>query len=116
MRLLISILMMSICISAHAGDYKKRNGALSIFSEGNHQTFNLNSSHGDSSGVCEISGEITPVAAKKGQRSRWIYSDQSSMCVAVITELGNGSMQVTTKDCDTYCGISEAGSMDGRYN
>ena len=66
--------------------------------------------------VCEIGGELTLIDARKGQRNRWVYSDQSSMCVVLISELDNGAMQVISKDCDKHCSVTSIGSINGTYN
>ncbi|CDG23298.1 conserved protein of unknown function [Xenorhabdus poinarii G6] len=39
----------------------------------------------------------------------------SSVCVAVISELNDGSVNVMTCSCENYCGVSAVGSMDGEY-
>lgn len=98
----------------HAGEYVKRNGILSLTPAVKIAKFNINASHGDTS-VCEIQGEAIAITPTKEQQNRWIYSDQSSMCVAVIGQLKDGSIQVMTRDCDTFCGVSALGAMDGKY-
>lgn len=100
---------------AYAGEYVKSDGVLSI-STGNGATkFSINASRGDASGVCNMEGIAESVGAGAGQRSRWVYSDSSSACVAVISESNDGSVNVITRSCDNYCGVSAVGSMDGKY-
>ncbi|EAM5405517.1 acyl-CoA dehydrogenase [Salmonella enterica] len=100
---------------AHAGEYIKRNGALSLSQGSGAVEFNINASHGNASGVCNMEGIAESVGAGAGQRNRWVYSDSSSACVAVISELKDGSVNVMTRSCENYCGVSAVGSMDGKY-
>jgi len=93
----------------------KRNGALSLSTENDTAEFNINASHGNTSGVCNMEGIAERVGAGTGQRNRWVYSDSSSACVAVISELKDGSVNVMTRSCDNYCGVSAVGAMDGKY-
>ncbi|QMI03390.1 acyl-CoA dehydrogenase [Citrobacter sp. RHB25-C09] len=113
-KIIITLCLMASLPWAHAGEYIKRNGILSLSPAVEVAKFNINASHGDTS-ICEIQGEAISIAPTKNQQRRWIYSDQSSMCVAVISQLKNGSMQVMTRDCDTFCGVSALGAMDGEY-
>lgn len=116
MKLLTVLPLMILCFSAKASDFRKTNGTLSFYQSKNHTTFNINSSLCTTSGVCEVGGELTLIDARKGQRNRWVYSDQSSMCVVLISELNNGAMQVISKDCNKYCGVTSIGSINGTYN
>ncbi|WP_035345525.1 MULTISPECIES: hypothetical protein [Dickeya] len=115
MKIFILTIIISLSVSAYASDYKKRNGVLSLTPEGGYARFNINASYDATSGVCELDGKAMPSVAQQGQRNRWVYNDQSSMCIAVISELRSGAMQVITKDCDSYCGVSAIGAMDGKY-
>ncbi|EOD9008972.1 acyl-CoA dehydrogenase [Enterobacter hormaechei] len=116
MKLLTVLTLMILCFSAKASDFKKINGILSLYQSENHTTFSISSSLGTTLGVCEIGGELTLIDARKGQRNRWVYSDQASMCVVLISELDNGAMQVISKDCDQHCGVTSIGSINGIYN
>lgn len=116
MKLLTALPLMIVCFSTKASDFKKINGTLSLYQSKNHTTFSINSSLGTTSGVCEIRGELTLINARKEQRNRWVYSDQASMCVVLISELDNGAMQVISKDCDQRCGVTSIGSINGIYN
>lgn len=114
-KIILTLLLVSCLPIAHAGEYVKRNGALSL-SPGNGATeFNINASNGNASGVCNMEGVAESVGAGTGQKNRWVYSDSSSSCVAVISELKDGSVNVMTRSCENYCGISAVGSMDGQY-
>ena len=99
----------------HANVYTKNNSVLSL-SPGNGVTeFNINVSHGNVSGICKIRGVAESVEAGTGQRNRWVYNDSSNACVAVISELNDGSVNVITRSCEIYCGVSAKGSMSGKY-
>nr|WP_288954466.1 acyl-CoA dehydrogenase [uncultured Citrobacter sp.] len=100
---------------AHASEYVKRDGALSMLQHDGGVEFNINASNGNTSGVCNMEGVAKNVGAGAGQRNRWVYSDPKSACVAVISELNNGSVNVMTRSCEGYCGVSAIGSMDGKY-
>lgn len=100
---------------AYAGEYVKRDGVLSILSGNGTAKFSINASHGDASGVCNMEGIAESVEAGAGQQNRWVYSDSSSACVAVISEANDGSVNVITRSCDNYCGVSAVGSMDGKF-
>ncbi|WP_072036852.1 MULTISPECIES: acyl-CoA dehydrogenase [Enterobacterales] len=77
--------------------------------------FSINGSHDNTSGSCNIGGIAESVRTGEGQRNRWVYSDSSSVCVAVISELKDGTINVMTRSCEKYCGVSAVGSMDGKY-
>lgn len=114
-KIVLTLLLASSFTMAHAGEYVKQNGDLSLSMGNGTAEFNINASHGNASGVCNMEGIAEPVGASAGQRNRWVYSDSSSACVAVISELKDGSVNVMTRSCDNYCGVSAAGSMDGKY-
>jgi hypothetical protein len=99
----------------HAGEYVKRNGVLSLSSENGAAGFNVNASHGNASGICNMEGVAESIGAGAGQRNRWVYSDSSSACIAVISEMKDGSVNVMTRGCENYCGVTAIGSMDGKY-
>ncbi|EAM9428028.1 TPA_asm: acyl-CoA dehydrogenase [Salmonella enterica] len=114
-KIALTVLLASSFTMAHAAEYAKRNGAL-FLSPGNGATeFNINASNGNASGVCNMEGVAESVGAGTGQKNRWVYSDSSSACVAVISELKDDSVNVMTRSCENYCGISAIGSMDGKY-
>lgn len=117
-RLTVTLLLMLISTAASAADYIKPNAGLSLTPQGENMAFSINSSYGDASGVCNMDGVAQPIPAGKGQKHCWGWSDNdsNSQCVAVISEDKNGKMNVTTKGCDGYCGMSAVGSMDGLYH
>ncbi|MDQ7883939.1 acyl-CoA dehydrogenase [Atlantibacter hermannii] len=99
----------------YADEYIKNNGTLSLSSDNGAVTFSINASHINSSGICNMEGVAESVGAGSGQRNRWIYSASSSACLAVISELKDGSVNVMTRSCESYCDVSAIGSMDGKY-
>ncbi|MGQ6052065.1 acyl-CoA dehydrogenase [Serratia sp. IR-2025] len=116
MKRLVGVLLFVVSVPmVHASEYVKRDGALSIFQHDGGVKFNINASHGNASGVCNMEGIAERVGAGAGQRNRWVYSDSSSACVAVISELKDGSVNIITRSCENYCGVSAIGSMDGKY-
>ena len=76
----------------------------------------INASTGDGSGVCNIEGTAQQIAARESQKRRWVWNDNTSQCVAVISELKNGKASVMTRACEGYCGASAAGAMNGLFN
>ena len=114
-KIVITLLLASSFTMAHAAEYVKRNGALSLSTGSDTAEFNINASHGNASGVCNMEGIAERVGAGAGQRNRWVYSDSLSACVAVISELKDGSVNIITRSCENYCGVSDIGSMDGKY-
>ncbi|RPH20926.1 acyl-CoA dehydrogenase [Buttiauxella warmboldiae] len=114
-KIVLTLLLASSFTMAHAAEYVKQNGALSLSTGSGTAEFNINASHGNASGVCNMEGIAESVGAGAGQRNRWVYSDSSSACVAVISELKDGSVYVMTRNCENYCGVSAVGSMDGNY-
>lgn len=116
MKKIVLTLLLAISFTmAHAAEYFKQNGALSLSMGNDTAEFNINAPHGDASGVCNMEGIAERVGAGVGQRNRWIYSDSSSACVVVISELKDGSVNIMTRSCDNYCGVSAVGSMYGKY-
>jgi hypothetical protein len=116
MKKIISILfIVSSSTFAHAGEYVKPNGFLSLSAKNGFADFSINASRGDASGVCNMEGVAESVGAGAEQRNRWVYSDSSSTCVAVISELKDRTVNVMTRSCENYCGVSATGSMDGNY-
>lgn len=116
MKKTISILfIVSSFTFAHAGEYVKPNGSMSLSAKNGFADFSINASRGDASGVCNMEGVAESVGAGAEQRNRWVYSDSSSTCVAVISELKDRTVNVMTRSCESYCGVSAVGSMDGKY-
>lgn len=95
--------------------FTKNNNVMSLSPRVDIAEFSINGSHDNTSGSCNIGGIAESVRTGEGQRNRWVYSDSSSACVAVISELKDGTVNVTTRSCEKYCGVSAVGSLDGKY-
>lgn len=108
---------MLMITAANAAGYVKSDAGLSMTPLGQNMAFSINSSYGDASGVCNLKGIAQAFPAGKGQKHSWGWSDSdnNSKCVAVISEDNNSKMNVLTKGCDNYCGMSAVDSMDGVY-
>lgn len=102
--------------SASATEYTRPNASLVLTPDGHNMAFSINSSYGETTGVCNMEGIARTVPPMSGQKGRWVWSDNNSQCVAVISEIHSGLVEITTKGCDGYCGLSATGSMDGRYH
>ncbi len=63
-----------------------------------------------------MEGTANQIVAGESQKRRWVWNDNTSQCVAVISELKNGKASVMTRGCEGYCRISAAGTMDGLFN
>ncbi|MBG6246232.1 acyl-CoA dehydrogenase [Candidatus Symbiopectobacterium sp. 'North America'] len=113
-KITIAFILIANLPLAHAGEYVKRNGVLSLSPRGAVAEFNINASHGDTS-ICEIYGEAISIGAEKGLHNQWVYSDKESTYAVVISEHKNGTIQVITDKCDNYCGVSAIGVIDGKY-
>jgi len=100
---------------AHAGEYVKPNGSLLLSTKNGFADFNINASRGDASGVRNMEGVAESIGAGAEQRNRWVYSDSSSSCVAVISELKDRTVNVITRSCENYYGVSAVGAIDGKY-
>jgi hypothetical protein len=117
MKKIISVLfIVSSFHFAHAGEYVKANSYLSLSAKNGFAEFNINASRGEASGVCNMEGVAVSVGAGADQQNRWVYSDSSSTCVAVISELKDRTVNVMTRSCENFCGVSAVGSMDGKYS
>ena len=114
-KIILAIFLTGSFTLAYASEYIKNNGALSLSSDNGSAAFSINTSYDSSSGSCNMEGVAKLVGAGVGQKNRWVYSDSSSACVAVISELKDGSVNVVTRSCESYCGVSTASSMDGKY-
>ncbi len=115
-KILLALLIASSFTIAHAAEYVKRYGFLSLSVKNGFAEFNFNASRGDDSGVCNMEGVAESVGAGVEQRNRWVFNDSSSTCVAVISELESRTVNVMTSNCEKYCGVSAVGSMDGKYS
>ena len=70
----------------------------------------------DGSGICNMDGTSQQIAAGENQKRRWIWNDSSSQCIAVLSEMNNGTASVMTRGCEGYCGASATAAMDGMFN
>ena len=113
---LLVLLMVTIALPAAATQYVKPGAVLTLHPGENNAEFNINSSMGDGSGVCNMDGTAQQIAAGESQKHRWIWNDNTSQCVAVISELNNGKASVMTRGCEAYCGASPTGTIDGLFN
>lgn len=102
--------------TCRSSQYVKPGAVLTLNPGKGNAEFNINASTGDGSGVCNMEGTAQQIAAGENQKRRWVWNDNTSQCVAVISELKNGKASVMTRGCEGYCGASAAGAMDGLFN
>ncbi len=114
MKLAITIAALLACVSAQAAEpgiqlYRKANGIAALQPQTGGASFEIQSSQGQAQ--CTLEGTARPIDA-----GRWAYTpdDKADQCVAVLNTRG-GRLVVTTKGCESYCGLNAAGSMDGSY-
>ncbi|EAA2771243.1 acyl-CoA dehydrogenase [Salmonella enterica subsp. diarizonae] len=115
-RKLLALLMAAITLPVAAAQYVKPGAVLTLNPGQNNAEFNINASTGDGSGVCNMEGTAQQIAAGESQKHRWIWNDNASQCVAIISELNNGKTSVMTRGCEGYCGALATGTMDGLFN
>ncbi|CAI0990979.1 acyl-CoA dehydrogenase [Serratia proteamaculans] len=115
-RKLLALLMAAITLPVAAAQYVKPGAVLTLHPGQNNAEFDINASTGDGSGVCNMEGTAQQIAAGESQKRRWVWNDNTSQCVAIISELNNGKTNVITRGCEGYCGASAAGAMDGLFN
>ncbi|WP_160117939.1 acyl-CoA dehydrogenase [Raoultella ornithinolytica] len=115
-RKLMALLMLATTLPAAATQYVKPGAVLTLNPGQGNAQFNINASTGDGSGVCDMEGAAQQIAAGENQKRRWVWNDNTSQCVAVISELNNGKTSVITRGCEGYCGASATGVMDGLFN
>lgn len=99
----------AVALADVSGSYSKKNAAAELKQQGKAVEFSINSSVGRN--MCELEGVASMIDEN---RAAFSPSDKSDKCVAVLNFTG-GQLKVTTKDCDSYCGLNAAGSMDGQY-
>lgn len=99
----------AIAFADVSGSYSKKNAVAELKQQGKAVEFSINSSVGQN--ICEIEGVAAMI---DDNRAAFTPGDKSDKCVAVLNFTG-GQLKVTTKDCDNYCGLNAAGSMDGQY-
>ncbi|WP_436933322.1 acyl-CoA dehydrogenase [Escherichia coli] len=115
-RKLLALLMAAIALPALAAQYVKPGAILTLNPGEGKAEFSINASTGDGSGICNMDGKAQQIAAGERQKRRWVWNDNTSQCVAVISELKNGKASVMTRACEGYCGASAEGAMDGLFN
>ncbi|WP_368930515.1 hypothetical protein [Achromobacter xylosoxidans] len=96
------------------GKYNKQGGELIVKESQQGVQFAFNSNVG--AHACSL-GEDEPLFARPidGTRAAWTSEDPADQCV-VLLHFSNRAVQVTTKGCDSYCGMNAAGSMAGKYS
>lgn len=105
----IAVMGINNAYAETANEYSKDNAIASIKASGQAVEFSINSSvdmH-----VCEISGTAVMVDA---QRAAYTSSDPEDKCT-VLLGLDGDMLKVTTRSCESYCGLSAQGSLDGLY-
>lgn len=115
-RKLWALLMAAITLPVAAEQYIKPGAVLTLHPGQDKAEFNINASTGDGSGVCNMEGTAQQIAAGERQKRRWAWNDNTSQCVAVISELKNVKARVMTRACEGYCGASAARATDGLFN
>ncbi|WP_370619719.1 acyl-CoA dehydrogenase [Citrobacter meridianamericanus] len=115
-RKLLASLMAAITLPVAAAQYVKPGAVLTLNPGKGNAEFNINASTGDGSGVCNMDGTAQQIAAGESQKRRWVWNDNASQCVAVISEMNNGKASFKTRGCEGYCGAPAAGTMDGIFN
>ncbi|WP_213796275.1 acyl-CoA dehydrogenase [Klebsiella aerogenes] len=115
-RKLLALLMAAITLPVAAAQYVKPGAVLTLNPGKDNAEFNINASTRDASGVCNMEGTAQQIAAGESQKRRWVWNDNTSQCVAVISELNSGKASVMTRGCEAYCGASPTGTIDGLFN
>lgn len=91
------------------GEYVNKNAEVDVTQKGKEVKFSINSAVGMQ--ACELKGAAEMINANN---ATYKSTDNSDKCVVILTFAGN-QLKVKTKDCDGYCGMDAAGSMDGTY-
>ena len=95
----------------YTGQYKKKNGEVNVQMLSDNQIkFWINTVVGMQ--PCNI-GEDGNAVATFVDKNRAAFSGEEK-CVVVL-RFEKNKLNVTSKDCDGYCGSQAAGSMDGAY-
>lgn len=115
-RKLMVLLIVATTLPVAAAQYVKPGAVLTLNPVKGNAEFNTNASMGDGSGVCNMEGTAQQIAAGESQKHRWVWNDNASQCVAIISEQNNGKINVMTRGCEGYCGASASGAMDGLFN
>ncbi|WP_318356485.1 acyl-CoA dehydrogenase [Enterobacter sp.] len=115
-RKLLALLMAAITLPVAAAQYVKPGAVLTLNPGKGNAEFSINASTRNGSGVCNMEGTAKQIAAGERQKRRWVWNDNTSQCVVIISELNNGKTSVMTRGCEGYCGASAAGTIDGLFN
>ena len=103
------ILATACATAAHAEPktvYSKKNGEVELTRNSDKAQFAIPSVAGQNR--FELEGSATQI-----DENRFAYtSDDADKCVAVLNTTG-GKLVVTTKSCESFCGMNAAGSTDG---
>ena len=91
------------------GEYVRENAAVDVKQNGKAIDFSINSVVGQH--PCNLEGTAVLIDAN---RAAYTPKDKSDKCVAIL-KFVFGGLTVMTKDCEGYCGLNAAGSMDGNY-
>jgi len=95
------------------GKYVKENAEVDIKLQEGKVDFSINSAV--EMNACSLEGKALPMSPQSaGYSAAFATGDKSNTCVARF-DFTDGGLTVTTKDCDGYCGMNAAGSMDGPY-
>lgn len=106
-----ALLMFSAC--GYAATYEKNNATLEARPVNGGKggvEFSINSNNEGT--ACNIDGVATTIDS---HRAAYTPDDKSDLCVVLLDFNKNGSAKVTTKDCNSYCGLQAEGTMDGLY-
>ena len=114
-RTVVALLLAAVALPTIAAQYSKPGAVLTLKPGNSNAEFSISASTRDGSGTCNMEGAANQIAAGESQKRRWVWNDNTSQCVAVISELKNGKASVMTRGCEGYCGASAAGAMDGLF-
>lgn len=115
-RIVTALVLTALAFPTIAAQYAKPGAVLTLKPVNGNAEFSINASTKDGSGICNMDGTAQQIAAGENQKRRWVWNDNSSQCVAVLSEMKNGKTSVMTRGCEGYCGASAAGLMDGQYS
>lgn len=108
----VTTLALAFCCTiatAQPISYAKKNGSVDITRTGDKLVFSIASVVGQNR--CELEGTAERIDA---DRFGYTSDDMDDKCVALLNTKG-GKLAVTTKGCESQCGMNAAGSMDGTY-
>lgn len=105
----ITLLISTAALAGVSGHYSGYDMDAIIVEQDGAIAFDISSQVGQN--TCSLTG-----TAKTIDDTRAVYTpdDAADTCVAVIS-FAPGSLKVTTKGCESKCGMNAAGSMDGMY-